>query len=109
MPVNLEIPDGDPWYDSPNLWTVPGNNPEGPVGTPIAGEPCYVWARVTNSGTTKVSNATVRFYWANPAVGFNRTTANLLGTSFVTLDSGQTADVLCLTPWFPEGVTLPRI
>ena len=74
MAIELEIPDGDPWYLSPNLWTVPGNDPEGPVGMPIAGRPCYVWARVTNRGRTSVTNATVRFYWANPAVGFDRTT-----------------------------------
>lgn len=104
MSVMLEIPDGNPWWLSPNLWTVPGLDPEGPPGIPIAGSPCYLWARVTNKGNTSVSNATVRFYWANPAVGFNRTTANLVGTSFVNLDPDETKDVLCLTPWIPEYV-----
>lgn len=104
MAVELEIPDGDPWWLSPNLWTVPGPDPEGPPGTPVAGKACYLWARVTNKGRTAVNNATLRFYWANPAVGFNRTTANLVGTSFVNLGEGVTADVLCLTPWVPEYV-----
>lgn len=104
MAIELEIPDGDPWYLSPNLWTVPGNDPEGPVGMPIAGRPCYVWARVTNRGRTSVTNATVRFYWANPAVGFDRTTATPIGISYVTLPAGETGDVLCLSPWVPEFV-----
>lgn len=104
MAVSLEIRDGDPWWLSPDLWTVPGDNPEGSEGMPIAGEPCYVWARVTNNGTTLVNNATVRFYWANPSVGFDRTTANDIGISYVTLDTGETKDVLCLTPWVPVFV-----
>jgi hypothetical protein len=104
MAVTLEIEDGDPWYLSPNVWVVPGDNPEGSPGIPIAGKTSYLWARVRNSGQDRVSNATVRFYWANPAVGFDRTTATLVGTAFVTLDGGQTADVLCLTPWVPVYV-----
>ena len=44
--VLLEIEDGDPWYLSPNVWTVPGTNPEGPPGLPIAGKPAYLWARL---------------------------------------------------------------
>lgn len=30
------------------------------------------------------------------------TTANLVGTSFVSLNSGMTADVLCLPLWIPS-------
>jgi len=104
MSVLLEIPDGDPYWLSPDLWTVPGLDPEGAPGTPVAGKTCYLWARVTNNGSSAVENATVRFYWANPSVGFNHTTANLVGTSFVSLGPGETKDVLCLTPWVPEYV-----
>ena len=99
--VALSIDDGDPWYLSPNLWAVPGENPEGTAGQPIAGQPAYLWARVSNKGTNRIENATVRYYWANPSVGFDRTTANLVGLSFVSLDPGQTEDVLCITPWVP--------
>lgn len=105
MPVMLEIEDGSPaWYLSHDIWTVPGDDPEGAIGLPIVGTNCYLWARVHNRGTTPVTNGTVRFYWANPSVGFDRTTANLVGTSFVTLDGGATTDVLCLTPWVPQYV-----
>lgn len=105
MSVELEIRDGVPhWWLSPDLWTVPGADPDGTEGPPLAGQPCYIWARVTNSGTTAVVNATVRFYWANPAVGVDRSTATLIGSAFVSLDAGEVAEVLCLTPWVPTYV-----
>jgi hypothetical protein len=102
--VVLEIEDGDPWYLSPSVWAVPGPNPEGPPGIPTAGQATYLWARVRNRGGDAVADAVVRFYWANPAVGFDRDTANLVGTSNVSLSGGETADVLCLMPWFPAFV-----
>ena len=101
MSVILEIQDGNPWYLSPDIWVVPGDDPNGPPGLPVAGLPAFIWARVHNNGTTPVSNATVRFYWANPSVGFDRNTANLVGTSFVTLNANDVQEVLCLTPWVP--------
>ncbi len=105
MSVELEIHDGSPnWWLSPDVWTVPGNDPEGAPGLPIVGQPCYLWARVTNNGTDAVQNATVRFYWANPAVGFDRNTANHIGFANISLDAGETQEVLCLTPWMPTFV-----
>lgn len=101
MSVLLEIPDGNPWWLSPNIWTVPGNDPTGPAGLPEVGQSTYLFARVTNNGNDGVTDATVRFYWANPAVGFDRNTANLVGISNVSLNPGETKDVLCQTPWIP--------
>jgi hypothetical protein len=101
MAVELEIRDGDPWWLSPDIWAVPGDDPEGPPGIPIVDRPCFLHARVRNRGKTNVQDATVRFYWANPAIGPDRNTATLVGTSFVSLTPGQDADVLCLTPWSP--------
>ena len=69
MSVSLEIPHGTPWWESMAIWTVPGDDPLGPPGLPIAGQPTYVWARVLNTGNTPVQNARVDFYWANPGVG----------------------------------------
>lgn len=101
MTVLLEIEDGSPWWMSEDIWTVP-NDPEGIPAEPIVGQPCYLWARVQNNGDQRVENATVRFYWANPSVGFDRTTANVIGSANVTLDAGgASSDVLCLTPWVP--------
>lgn len=104
MAIELEIRDGDPWWMSPDIWVVPGTDPEGAPGTPIAGSPAFLWARVRNNGNTAVQNATVRFYWADPSTGFDRNTATLVGTSFVSLDPGQVGDTLCLQPWTPEYV-----
>lgn len=105
MAIQLEIEDGNPaWYLSHDIWTVPGDDPEGTPSTPIVGNNCYVWARVHNKGTTPVSNATVLFYWANPSVGFDRNTANFIGTAFVSLAASEVAEVLCLTPWIPVFV-----
>ncbi len=104
MSVILEIRDGDPWWASPDVRVVPGDDPDGPAGPPIAGSPAYVWARVSNTGETSVSDATVRFYWANPSIGFDRTTATPIGTAFVTLAPGESEEVLCLTPWVPVFV-----
>jgi hypothetical protein len=103
MSVLLEIPDGNPWYLSPDVWTVPGS-PDGAQGLPIVGQPCYLWARVTNNGKDGVNDATVRFYWANPSVGFDRNTANHIGDANVSLNAGETQDVLCLVPWMPSFV-----
>jgi len=101
MSVQLEIVDGNPWWLSPNIWTVPGSDPGGPPGMPVATQPAFVYARVRNNGSTNVIDASVRFYWANPAVGFDRTTANVIGMSYVSIAAGQMADVLCLTAWVP--------
>lgn len=104
MPGQLEIIGGNPWWMSPDIWTVPGSNPEGAPGTPIAGQTCFLWARVRKYGNSRVSNATVRYYWANLAVGFDRNTAHLIGASNVNLTPGEMAKVLCLTPWISEFV-----
>jgi hypothetical protein len=104
MPIELWIDDGNPWYLSPDIWVVPGNDPGGAPGIPIAGVPSYVWARVHNRGTTQVTNATVRYYWANPSTVITPNTASPIGTSFVNLLPGETKEVLCLTQWTPVWV-----
>lgn len=105
MSVQLEIQDGSThWWLSPDVWTVPGKDPEGVQGLPVVGEPCYLWARVHNIGTNAVTNATVRFYWANPSVGFDRNSANHIGNANVSLNAGESKEVLCLVPWQPVWV-----
>lgn len=105
MAVVLEIDKGVPnWWLSPDLWVVPGNDPNGPPGTPVAGQPAFMWARVHNVGSDGVQNAVVRFWWANPGTNFDRTTATQVGTSYVSLAAGETQEALCLTPWTPSFV-----
>jgi hypothetical protein len=104
MAVVLEIQDGNPWWLSPDIWVVPGTDPGGAPGQPTASQEAHLWARVRNNGDQGTGNIRVRFYAANPAVGFDRSTATLVGTAFVTLAAGQVQDVLCPTPWFPAYV-----
>lgn len=101
--VQIEIRDGDPWwYLSPDIWVVPGDDPLGSVGTPIAGMPAFVWAHLTNHAAFAIPNVRVDFYWAVPTPQILRP-ANSIGSAFADLaragDPGSEADVLCLTPW----------
>lgn len=104
MAVELWIDDGNPWYLSPDIWVVPSDDPNDPPGMPFETVSAYVWARVHNRGSTAVSNATVRYYWADPSTLITRTSATLIGTSSASLAAGETKDVLCVTPWVPQYV-----
>lgn len=104
MAIEIWIDDGDPVYLSLDIWVVPGNDPEGEIGTPVANLNAFVWARVHNRGTSHVSNARVNFYWGDPSTGVTRSNATLIGTSYVSLEAGETKEVLCLTPWIPNWV-----
>jgi len=105
MSVLLEIQDGVPhWWNSPDLWVVPGGDPNGVPGQPVSGEMAYVWAKVHNRGKDSADDAKVNFYWSNPATGVLRSNSTLIGYSFVSLNAGETKDVLCVTPWIPVVV-----
>jgi hypothetical protein len=104
MAVELWVDDGNPWYLSPDIWVVPGTDPNAAPGIPVADQASYVWAYVHNRGKYAVNNATVHYYWADPSTIITRNTATLIGTSYVSLAAGQSAKVLCLTPWIPRLV-----
>lgn len=102
MPAHLIIEDGQPWWwDSADIWVVPGNDPNGAPGAPVAGANNYLWGRVHNIGNSSSNGVRVDFYWADPsgqiAVGF----ATRIGSAFADLAPGATQEVLCLVPWFP--------
>jgi hypothetical protein len=101
MAFNLEIQDGPPgaWWLSPDIWTVPGADPTGTPGSPVEGQDCYLYARVSNTGPDDVTNAYVFYYILNPAIGFDRSTGARIGSASVSLRAGEAGDVLCLTPW----------
>jgi hypothetical protein len=102
MAVQLLIRDGVPhWYLSPDIWVVPGNDPSGAPGAPIAGQPAYLWARVQNTGATDANGVRVDFYWANPALQVTRSNATLVGSAFADVPAGGTQEALCLVPWVP--------
>jgi hypothetical protein len=105
MSVQLVVRDGSPhWYLSPDIWVVPGSDPAGPVGTPIAGQAAYLWARVSNIGNVAANGIRVDFYWANPALQVTRSNATLVGSAFADVPAGGAQDALCLVPWTPVVV-----
>ncbi len=101
MSVHLLIHDGSPWWESPDIWVVPGNDPNGPPGSPIAGLPAYMWARVSNVGNVLAQGCRIDFYWANPSAQMVVGVAMFVGSAYADLDPGETQDVLCLVPWIP--------
>jgi len=101
MATKIEIYDGETWWASPDIWIVPGDDPNGTPGQPVAGQTNYVWANVHNNGTTDINGIRVNFYWSNPATGVLRSTSTLIGSGYVDLREGETKQVLCISPWVP--------
>jgi hypothetical protein len=103
MPAHITIRDGSPyWWASTDIWVVPGTDPNGAPGAPVAGQPAYLWAHAANSGNTVANGTRIDFYWADPSAQVVVGAANPVGSAFVDLDldpAGQ--DVLCLVPWMP--------
>ncbi len=105
MTATLEIRDGHPHlWNRPVIWVVPGSDPSGTPGQPVAGEPAFLWGRVRNTGKQTASGARVDFYWSNPATGVLRSNSHLVGSAFVDVNPGETKEVLCVIPWIPEIV-----
>jgi hypothetical protein len=98
--VELLIRDGSPsWWESPDIWVVPGTDPGGSPGTPVVGMPAYLWATVRNEGDLDVSQVQVDFWVADPSLQIRKSTANHIGTAFADIAAGGSQDVLCLVPW----------
>ncbi len=105
MSAELVIENGVPnFWTSTDIWVVPGEDPGGAPGQPVAGLPAYMWARVINKGDVPVSSAEVKFYWSNPATGVLRSNSTYIGSAFVDLGLGEEQEVLCLSPWVPVVV-----
>jgi hypothetical protein len=106
MSAHLVIQDGPLpyWWTSPDVWIVPGNDPNGTPGQPKVGQLAYLWSRVSNSGMSPAPGTRVDFYWANPSAQVAVGTAAKIGSAFVDLAPGDTQDVLCLVPWTPVWV-----
>jgi len=106
----LEIEDGTPWYASPNIKVFELGHPSVEV-TPKAGELYGLKAIVRNNGNDEVSDATVRFYWANPAGAISRATTSTpgtaieVGTGTASLGAnGAVEEVPCDQIWVPTFV-----
>jgi hypothetical protein len=98
--VELLIRDGSPdWWESPDIWVVPGTDPGGAPGTPVVGMPAYLWATVRNEGDLDALQVQVDFWVADPSLQIRKSTANHIGTAFADIAAGGSQDVLCLVPW----------
>ena len=100
MSVQLEVRDGSPdWWESPDIWVVPGTDPEGSPGAPVAGQTAYLWARVANNGSSDAAQVQVDFWVADPTTQIRRSTALHVGTAYADVAASGSQDVLCLVPW----------
>lgn len=100
LSIQLIIHDGIPdWWESPDIWFVPGTDPDGVRGIPVVGRTAYLWATVTNVGTEDATQVQVDFWIANPALQLRKSLANKVGTAFADIAAGASQDVLCLVPW----------
>jgi hypothetical protein len=100
MAVKLVIRDGSPyWWESPDIWVVPGSDPNGSPGTPAVGQQAFLWAKVSNQGDVDASQVQVDFWIAGPSSQIRKSTSNHIGTAFADVAAGATQAVLCLVPW----------
>jgi hypothetical protein len=76
--MGLSIQDGNPWYASPDLWTINQNN--GAMNAPEVGDPAQLHANVNWSGPGDwPTDAYVDFYISLPYTGsFDPTLATIL-------------------------------
>lgn len=100
MGVELIIRDGSPnWWESPDIWVIPGKDPNGVAGVPVVGQTAYLWANVTNQGEADATQVQVDFWVANPSLQIRKSTANHIGTAYAAIAAGASQQVLCLVPW----------
>ena len=98
MSVGLHIRHGSPqWWESPDIWVVPGQDPNGPPGSPVVGQTAFLWARVW--ADQDVQGVQLDFWVANPAMQIRKSSANHIGTAFADIQAPGPQEVLCLAPW----------
>ncbi|HEY2706526.1 MAG TPA: hypothetical protein VGI95_00605 [Caulobacteraceae bacterium] len=107
-PINV------PFWESPDIWTAPGDPAAAPAvppdhgGVVTAGQPATVYAHVWNLGFAPLSGVRVEFYWFDPSVSIDGTHAHLIGMARCELAgrgmAGSHTLVKCPTAWTPSLV-----
>lgn len=103
------------FWESPDIFVAPDMDaPSAPATPPTLGDVAKaganntLWARIWNLGRAPVYNARVEFYWCNPSLGINSSSANLIGYTYVDLGdrySGKAQQIVkCPTTWVPTFV-----
>jgi hypothetical protein len=87
------------FWESPDIWV----ESEDPLGNPVAGQPNYVHARITNLGSCAAVPVKVDFFWGDPSVGLDAGHMHRIGTKseYVKIPPLQSVDVRCSSPWVP--------
>lgn len=104
-----------PFWESPDVYLLAGVHPSAAPPIPpelgqtaLAGQPNTVYAHVWNFGRQAAHDVVVEFYWCNPSLGFNPTSAHLIGRGTTHLgdrSSGRSHHVVkCPEPWVPTFV-----
>ncbi|MEJ7685453.1 MAG: hypothetical protein WKG06_47950 [Segetibacter sp.] len=103
------------FWESPDIFVAPDLAAEdAPAQPPTwggiakAGAPNTLWAHVWNLGRSPAYNVRVEFYWCNPSLGINATSANLIGFTHVDLGDRYSTKahtiVKCPQTWIPAFV-----
>jgi hypothetical protein len=104
-PINV------PFWESPDIWTAPGDPAAAPAvppnhgGVVTAGQATTVYAHVWNLGFAPLAGVRVEFYWFDPSLSIDGSNAHLIGMARCELAArGMTGShtlVKCPTAWVP--------
>jgi hypothetical protein len=104
-PINV------PFWESPDIWTAPGDPATAPAvppnhgGVVTAGQPTTVYAHVWNLGFAPLAGVRVEFYWFDPSLSIDGSNAHLIGMARCELAgrgmSGSHTLVKCPNAWVP--------
>jgi hypothetical protein len=108
-PINV------PFWESPDIWTAPGDPSASPAvppdhgGTLTATKPHTIYAHVWNLGRAPIAGVKVEFYWFDPTIGaFDDAHAHLIGMTRVDLGPRSSPYchklVKCPKAWVPQMV-----
>ena len=99
------------FWESPDIWTAPGDPaaaldiPPTHGGVVIVGQPNTLYAHVWNLGRAPLMGVRVEFYWFNPSLGIQASTAHLIGVTSVDLGARSQNSchrlVKCPVAWVP--------
>ncbi|KAF2179646.1 hypothetical protein K469DRAFT_693890 [Zopfia rhizophila CBS 207.26] len=92
---------GFPLYFNPNIFfTFDPSDPTPAI--PTRDVPIYIFASVTNTGKETTNGASVKFWICSPSTVPVTETPAPFAVSNVSLNPGETKEVLCVRPWIPE-------
>lgn len=92
-----------PPYLNPNIFFQSTFDDPTPA-IPTKNVPIFILASVKNAGKSPTINANVKFFVCDPSTVPTPTNSQLVGTSNVSLDAGETKTVLCVSAWTPQWV-----